>query len=254
MLIAHTNGVTFRDFELLKVASNLRIRIVNDFSSNHQSKKPQNHRKTRKITLKKLLRKIALFSGFLSESNTTIEYIKIQPWVLTIRGHYSGREISYSNICAMQERSFLGTITLFPRKIEITKTLGVHYRLGDLLGLMEKSYIPSYRIIDCINSQIIESSNINCYVLSDSPDKALELLMPLNRKFQLIDASRGSLETIHYLMACNHFLGTNSKIGLWVTILRVHILNNSENYLPIELADSLNNIFPKKLVKLIKYY
>jgi hypothetical protein len=103
--------------------------------------------------------------------------------------------------------------------------------LGDLLTLTEKSITPANKIIDLVG-QIRKSQNdLKINVYSDSPNIARKTLLSagLSDEFTVWD-----LPTIDVIRACisaGYFIGTNSKVSLWIVNIRRYMGENNNNYL-----------------------
>jgi hypothetical protein len=103
--------------------------------------------------------------------------------------------------------------------------------MGDLLSLSTKSITPANKIIDVIIQIKKVSKNLNINVYSDSPQIAKETLIQagLTDEFQVKD-----LPTIDVIRACteaDYFIGTGSKVSLWIVNIRRYMGEITHNYL-----------------------
>jgi hypothetical protein len=107
-------------------------------------------------------------------------------------------------------------------KPEILEGIAIHYRLGDLLSLGNKSFISSQTIVGAIHSQIPSIKNGEVNLFSDSIPAATEMLSELSDKFTIVPHDRNTVQSIKSLSAYEVFIGTNSKISLWVVLFRLN--------------------------------
>jgi len=230
-LVHHTSGVTERKLEIDFKAVGFEDEMHEDF---HQSNQVE-----RRKDLKKFLRGRAKFTArFLnlhSTSNTDREYLELKPWVLSIRGHYSHRALSDQSL-----RKIANLIGLL-RQVDTSRNDGiiaVHYRLGDLVDIHNKSYIHPITITQVV-SESAQSFNLNSIrVYSDSPEIAWDLLGKSFQDRNLEVLSRTTVETIYELVNSPVFVGTNSKISVWVAILRDRLWSGKSSFLPMQLQES----------------
>jgi hypothetical protein len=154
----------------------------------------------------------------------------------------------------MQKHSLTGKVALFPQNFEIKEAIGIHYRLGDLLDLSEKTFVKAARILKLIENDYIDSKFDWCVVFSDSPIKAKSLLHSLAQNFDLEIPEENTLSTIQKLSQYRNFIGTNSKISIWVVLFRDYLTISGTNYLPIDLRLSTETLFSETLYQNVNYY
>jgi hypothetical protein len=226
ILVLHNSGVTRREPEVLQLFPNLEFETVDDFigRENHDSNSRVPSLPSR---FRGLVRRILLFSGLLAEENTD-DINRAHRWTVAVRGHYFHRSVSAEFLellkirlseCVVEDSSIY--------KSEIT----LHYRLGDLLELANKSFVDPQRV-GSILSQIQQSNTVA--VFSDSPVVAVTLIKKMvgNKFLHSVDYS--TMETIYAALRGVAFVGTSSKISYWVVLLRLAYSINSSNYLPRE--------------------
>ena len=97
--------------------------------------------------------------------------------------------------------------------------------------------------VSLISNLIIQVCKTNKVALvdiySDSMGKALDLLRGIGLPFKLNSAESKSFETIDLLLSYKYFIGTNSKISIWVIIFRICNDRSSINFYPKEIAEQL---------------
>lgn len=230
-LIHHTSGVTERKLEIDFQGLGFDVEMHEDYQQSNQVE--------RRKDLKKLPIKLAKFTArFLnlhSTSNTDHEYLGLKPWVLSIRGHYSHRKLSDQSL-----RRIANLIGL-PKQVDNSKNadfIAVHYRLGDLVDIDNKSYIHPSTITQIISETALNFNLNTIRVYSDSPEIAWDLLGKSFQDSNLEVLSRTTIETICELVNSPIFVGTNSKISVWVAIFRDRLWSGKSSYLPIQLRES----------------
>jgi hypothetical protein len=94
-LVLHTSGVTLRKSELDAVAdSSYFISQVNDFQPISVNK--HGSKRFSVISLKFLIKNFLIATKFICTGNTDLDFKKIRPWTISLRGHYFNRKISPS--------------------------------------------------------------------------------------------------------------------------------------------------------------
>ena len=140
---------------------------------------------------------------------------KIKPWTTMIRGHYSKRLISdnFLNHCI---EKFTNYNLYFS-----SQTLVIHYRLGDLIDLPNKSIIDPNYVIEKIR-KIAETDKLEqILVYSDTISEAKRLLSPIESLSNFIQFSDESTFTVvQNAISSKHFIGTNSKVSIWISKFR----------------------------------
>lgn len=222
-LVLHSSGVTQRLSELSFV-KNLQFKItqVDDFNSLSHDRLNKIF-KDRCFTPKSFVKKILISTRIVCTGNTDLEYQKIRLWTLALRGHYFYRTIepSFYNFLLQELNSKITTLN-DPNEIAI------HYRLGDLLKLDTKSVYPAEKIIEKVNRLSTGANCTRIFIYSDSPQEAKTVLVSagLNK-----DSIVRDIQTIDVICECvnaGYFIGTNSKVSLWIVNIRRYLgLGNS---------------------------
>jgi len=227
-IIAHSSGVTERKLEidrygLFKTIQRNDFRFYAPDTSNTEYKGSGST-----SNVKSLLKRIILFTGFLATCNNEREFKRLRPWVLSIRGHYTHLafepkvlEILYrliSNTKSSERMPF--------------QTIGLQYRLGDLMTLASKAPVPASLIAGKIR-EIENFERIGVTLFSDSTEVAEErMLHELDGSTSLLIAKMEPDETIVTLANTFVFIGTTSKISVWAAIFRAVITQLENTYLP----------------------
>lgn len=237
ILVHHTSGETKRFLDTKFAQSfNVRTRIVDDFETrSHPSSRNSISSLVLHImknTLKVLLKQLGVV--VYPDSKTKV---RVWPWTMQIRGHYYRRKLSHSSLQLIF--SYFLKSSSNPK---LSNCLLIHYRHGDLVNIESKLPISVDRIISVIENFNSSHEFESIVICSDSPVNEIprfEILLESSRiprsSFEYRDFSVDEL--IRYASGTAFFLGTNSKISLWIAILR-HSLGHSSTstYLPKEFS------------------
>ncbi len=239
----HTGGVTNRASEIDFLFEEDEISNIEDFLnpiSDTSLSKAKLHTSISLNILKASIIKLLLFLGILSYAEDSEIAKKIKPWVISIRGHYSYFKITKETIRRMHLRALQHSLDFFPLNLEYENFLGLHYRLGDLLILDTKSHIE----FPIIFHEVIEKYDLaktvdSLVIFSDSPTMVTREIRDVELNLPIIIPSKNTWDTIQDLTKATYFVGTNSKISLWIVILRYFHEANSWNFLPEGLHRNL---------------
>lgn len=234
-VIIHTSGVTRRKAELNFDA--LRVKAVqrDDYSDSSLDSLSTNrnlaslHLKTR--ALKGFLLSLLETSKLLQYSNDEKSFNAIKPWTVALRGHYTKLTLVPEIVESLYE------ILLRNNVPDNSKSLVIHYRLGDLLYIKDKGPIDITRV-ERIAQKISVGPNIPL-LLSDSVGS--ELTNFLKESNVLSDCESANYEPLATLNICinsENFVGSNAKLSLWAAIFRYFVFQK-ESYLPRELDWSI---------------
>lgn len=215
ILIHHTSGVSKRLFEAdVLLDKSIELRIIDDYIS----KKSININKKRyfhKYILRLAKQFLIFFSIIVDVDNNNNRQIK--SWTKELRGHYSKRKINKEFLKRCVE-FFLSNNS---KNIIDQDALVIHYRLGDLLTLAEKTIISADRIIDEVKGVLKYYQFTKLVVYSDSIDDAKLMLSKLDSIFEKIEFSdAATIEVMEHALKGKYFIGTNSKVSFWVEELR----------------------------------
>jgi hypothetical protein len=239
-LVFHTGGVTKRLPDLESLFAKNEKDFVQDFESSQNSISGKSPNKKLGSTIKKsfirAIKQVLISTGFVARANNETEFSKLKPWAISVRGHYSELRIDLETILLMKARADSSS-SKFSVNTKQNKDLDVlHYRLGDLLLLAEKSPIDTKRITHAIQEAKAGTTR-DLWVLSDSPSQAVELLQREDSEIQ-VKLDDGSLDAWQSLMAmsnANIFIGTSSKLSIWATIFRALLLDEAQSHISSEV-------------------
>lgn len=250
-IILHSSGVTKRAPALDFLRAKYQIVIKDDFDNKSLSGVDSLKLKLR---YKQVVRVILQRSYLILEGNNTIEQKKIKPWTLVLRGHYSYAEISKNTLKIMAREIEKSTKSSLRENCDKTNYLGLHYRLGDLVKLDHKSYVDPDLIFNYI-SQITEDNEVSeIHIYSDDLDLARSLLS--NKLDKLVFKNEADIWiTMVNLIHSSYFVGSNSKISIWIILFRLLDNPSSWNAIPLSMKENLEKIWPQiSAAKNIFYY
>jgi len=262
LLILHTDGITRRDSELDNLFSSSELMHVNDFvdsESNSFSKEFLEQDRFYSLIISKfraqilkVCKDLLLRIGILSTCNTVGKIEILRPWLLEIRGHYSQIEITDEVISSMLLRAQRNHSIFINKCDKRDLRVGVHFRLGDLMQIVEKSPIDTLRLANCISGLSEKSISI----FSDSPKIAISELKKTLGTLELEENNMEIWQTLSCLISSEIFVGTPSKISEWVVAFRMFNKSNiGEIFLPKEMKNQMETILPKSRHNgMISYY
>lgn len=219
-LVHHTSGVTKRLFELdSMIESKFSLKVIDDYKKTKNKTKNKNKKFLKKFIVNsvKLIINVTRVSINL---DTTPNLNRIKPWTLEIRGHYSKRQIE--KIFLDECLKFFNKFNTYPEGI--SDSLTVHYRLGDLLTITEKSFIAPHYLM---NSIIEVKNNHQLERVIIYSDSAAEAKMKLEKIYDIFNQvyfmNSPTQSVIQSCIRSSFFLGTNSKVSIWIVKLRDHL-------------------------------
>lgn len=210
-LVLHSGGVTKRESEIDFLRDQINIVTIDDFAKN------QNIYANSSLIVKfsKYFKKQLKF--FLNSFNVVIndenKVLRIMPWTTNIRCTYSKINLNVDII------KKLAILLKFEPNIVNQDFIGVQFRAGDLSILKQDNLIPLKAIVDQIenlNLDLIKPKRVVFY--SDSDLELEEFETRSNSKFEF--KKTNTLNTIFELSSSKIFIGTNSKVSLWVALLK----------------------------------
>ena len=240
-IILHNSGVTRRESAIGFLSKKFSITNINDYSLSKNSGTSLSSKDLKlRIFAKFLLDRL----GFIIYSSNYNTIAKVKPWTLALRGHYAHDTVPVSILLSIIDQISTHKELHFDITKSAEQTLGIHYRLGDLLNLDNKTYVHQ----DTLGKFIV--NNVNNYhqkvisVYSDDTAVAKEYLghyLPQNTKY----INKSIWDTLAELVNQDLFIGTNSKISLWVALFRKSQDPNSYVALPRTMAKELEKILFK---------
>jgi hypothetical protein len=219
ILIHHTSGVSRRLFELDSILDpSIKIKTIDDYklSSNKYSK--TNHKKQVKTFLKKKIKSVLEEIRLSINYDQNNDFKSIKPWTIMIRGHYSDSLIGkdFYSYCIKKFKDTKQNTT--------SNSLIIHYRLGDLIDLPGKSIIPPENLIEKVKLILKNEEFRKIIIYSDSIDEAQNTLSPIKKLISEVEySSEPTIEVIRNSINAKYFVGTNSKVSIWIIKFRDHL-------------------------------
>lgn len=230
ILVLHSGGITKRLSEIDGLDSIIQLEKVDDYNSaSNNILNSKNRFISLRYTFRVTIKFLTNFFGFVISDDNKI--FKIRFWTIAVRCTYSKIQFERKDIKKIAE--YLG---IFPKAIQ-HDFIGVHYRFGDLPTLKPNSLIPFYSIGLIVNR--INKSQKDAYPIKVYSDSILNDLKLDNLSFKDYEwKSIETLQTINELLRVKYFIGTYSKVSLWVAIFRWGLAIPGEIYIPESM---LNN-------------
>jgi hypothetical protein len=237
--INHTSGVTRRVTEFNFDSIGVKVVQAEDFETAKLSKDlldtspkfPQSFRVWARWRAIQTLKK----SKIIVDSNNDKSFDSIKPWTIAIRGHYTNLKIQKEFVVQLY-RSILGS--RIHSEMQTSKIV-IHYRLGDLISLKQKSPVNPEKI-DAILSSVL-SDGQSPLLLTDSSISEFSTFV-LNTRF-LKECQPQTLNPQETLLKCieaDILIGSSSKLSLWGAIFR-QFIHKKNSYLPKDLDWAAKN-------------
>jgi len=234
-IVFHSSGVSRRLPELLEIANIDSFEVLDDYA--HEELVDDQSKKSRKSWLRQSLKAFLKYVGVLATANDDSQFRKVKWWVISIRGHYSYRHI--------EQNFFLRLETLLSERkiksaIDLQSALAVHYRLGDLVNLVEKCPDDPELVRREILHIYSRLTPIDCVVFSDSPDLAAQTLN-IEKIVEPRSLELNAIDTLIVCAKCRYFIGSSSKLSYWAVALRCNVFK-SPSSLPSQQKHLVHNL------------
>ena len=231
MAVFHSSGITSRSIEIpSSLLRNIDVEFSDDFIPNQALRTGNAPRKLTALA-KKVIAFLLDVLGLLSRFEKDSDFNRVRPWLLMVRGHYTNLVLTEDELSWISHELNL----VSPRNFKMSQNkVAIHFRLGDLLHLDSKTYVPVERITSALE-QVSTHGRLSIY--SDStPAEVKKVTGSHLSSYQLVFLNVGTLEAMRECIEANHFLGTNSKISLWIALFRIHSNLGESTFLPLDLA------------------
>lgn len=247
-LIFHSSGVTRREPEILSFLSiNDVYRFVDDFRFEQSTEVSQKKKST--ILLQTILQflRLVIFSH-----KELPSYIR--PWTFQLRG-------SYSEFCFPEELFNQLSIKMrhIPHK-SFNCISSAHYRAGDLVSKKQDSLInPNVFFKQLLDLAIPSESYLEIDVFTDSLDlmnnilETHSLLFSPRPVFRIHALEIDSLSVLLNCLDSKVFVGSSSKISLWIALLRANE-RKSHTRLPKSMENIFLSMSPKSFWQFVDFY
>lgn len=238
-LIHHTSGVTRRYLETQVIPPNIKAISIDDYSFNEDKKIPSKDFISNLMFFVKNLRKqIALRTQFYKIVNSEAQFAKLKPWTFDVRGHYTFLHIDKPELEQLHKLVFKDVSSISQKSFRFF----LHFRLGDLMNYENKTSInPSSigALLDRMSSSESLKDN-SLLIMSDSPEQINSELLPSLRKFNWeISESKNLLGLMYTAIDSEVFLGTNSKLSIWIAAFRTTLYPTRQSFLPMQIRRNI---------------
>lgn len=237
ILVLHTGGITARNSEIDFLSNRINLLKVDDYRADSNDK--QSHASSSKpifYFLKAFIKSLANYFRFVITDDKKV--LKVKSWTFSVRCTYT------SNILRKQDTVHMANILGIASNSLEPNFIGVHYRMGDLPTLKPSALVPLNSISEVINDLVKDGAVIDkVRIYSDSIVENFNLQLPkeIDTEWKSVD----TLQTISELSKAQYFIGTSSKVSLWVAIFRWALNTAGDVYLPTSIIsqfDQLTNI------------
>ena len=248
ILVLHTGGITARNSEIDFLSNKINLLKVDDYRAGSNDK--QSHTTDSNSIFNFVKASIKpLANNFRFVITDDKKVLKVKFWTFSVRCTYT------SNILRIQDIVHMADILGITSNSAEQNFTGVHYRMGDLPTLKPSALVPLDSISKIINDLNKAGAVIDkVWIYSDSivENSNLQLPKEIDSEWKSVD----TLQTISELSKAQYFIGTSSKVSLWVAIFRWALNTAGDVYLPSSIMnqfDQLTNIDRSGSVQIKSY-
>jgi hypothetical protein len=248
ILVLHTGGITARSSEIDFLSSEINLLKVDDYRASSNGKHLLNSGfKSIFSFIKIYIKFLANYFRFVITDDKEVSQVKF--WTYSVRCTYS------SNVLRKKDIVHMAGILGIDSNSSEQNFLGVHYRMGDLPTLKPSALVPLNSISIVVN-ELVKAGAIfdKVKIFSDSIIDNYNLQLPKEIDYEWISVD--TLQTIRELSKAKYFVGTSSKVSLWVAIFRLSLAVPGSIYLPVDIALHLNHLLDldkKNFSSILKY-
>jgi hypothetical protein len=227
ILVLHTGGITARSSEIDFLSSKINLLKVDDYRASSNSKQlHKSDSKSISTFIKKYIKFLANYLSFVITDDRKV--FKVRFWTYAVRCTYT------SNVLRKQDIVNMAGILGIDSNTSEQNFLGVHYRMGDLPTLKPSALVPLNSISIVVN-ELIKAGAVfgKVKIFSDSIVDNSNLQLPKEIDSEWISVD--TLQTIRELSQAKYFVGTSSKVSLWVAIFRWALDAPGDVYLPTSI-------------------
>lgn len=238
-LVFHSSGVTARSPQTHLLNRNLPIIYIDDFSVSSRTHKLRENEPTT-LKLSRGLKRFLSLLGFIDSLEPADGHAITKFRTIQFRGHYTYFSLDQAvlaELIALPDESGLPLFEIDKPILE--SQMGIHFRLGDLLELESKSYLDPERISKLIQGNLCDSG-CDVVVYTDSLDDFWTRIRDGIKVDNVTASSKDPITTIQELVRSNIFIGTTSKISIWICIFRCLTAVGRISYMPIEMKQTLD--------------
>ena len=248
ILVLHTGGITARNSEIDFLSNKINLLKVDDYRAGSNDK--QSHTTDSNSIFNFVKASIKpLANNFRFVITDDKKVLKVKFWTFSVRCTYN------SNILRKQDIVHMADILGITSSSAEQNFTGVHYRMGDLPTLKPSALVPLdsiSKIINDLNKAGAVIDKVRIYSDSIIDNSNLQLPKEIDSEWKSVD----TLQTISELSKAQYFIGTSSKVSLWVAIFRWALNAAGDVYLPSSIMnqfDQLTNIDRSGSVQIKSY-
>lgn len=244
----HQSGVTKRFLQIPDVLlTGFDYKEISDFSKKKSA--ASSRRQFKQHLEKSFIKVVTTFlekSGILARVNTEEEFNRLKPWVISIRGHYTGVKYSKEDLTSLKDCFQLHQFSASNRSI------AVHFRLGDLIEIPNKTHTDPRSIFKVIAG--LEQIPID--IFSDSKPFEVRKVLEVQNTYHAVRSIENLDigETIKLCCNSGIFIGTNSKISVWIAIFRAIGNESRKTFLPSAFKSNLSFLLPEEDFDKLTFY
>jgi len=250
--VLHSSGVTRRDdSDFRTLFPNASYTFIDDYNPKNQQVLPatnllSNLRNKSSYISRGLIRRILDITRIVvfSEVKSSKD---LMPWTIGVRCTYSNLQVSKTAVLEI-DTSLRNWAASIKGQIHSEDEFHIvcHYRLGDLLGLNTKTYVSPQELSLVIEDIERRAKASNILILTENPEFAEKnLINLLSKEFSISSRNPEVLRVLLLGKKAPFFIGTNSKISIWICLLRAqNMMSYKSTFLPKQMKQSLQNIWP----------
>lgn len=260
-LVLHSSGVTRRDDSDFK---ELFPKVDYSFVDDYRPKGPQKTQAAASLrnlrywlsnALKDLLKGILNMTRLIIFSEVKASR-DLLPWTVGVRCTYSNLIVSKAAVAEID--TSLRNWSAFKRGQSFSENqfqIICHYRLGDLLDLETKTHISPQNLSLLIRDNFRHSNVSNVLILTENPEFAkTNLIDLLNIEYSIHFSNPGVLAVLWLGTSASFFIGTNSKVSIWISLLRAHnLMNPKSTFLPQQMKHGVQRVWPD-CINFVNFY
>jgi hypothetical protein len=234
ILVLHTSGITARNSEIDFLSNRINLLKVDDYRAGSIHKQSRaSTSKPKYYFLKVFIKLLANYFRFVITDDKKI--LKVKFWTFSVRCTYT------SNILRKQDIVQMADILGITSNSSDQNFTGVHYRMGDLPTLKPSALVPLDSVSKVVNNLVKAGAVIDkVRIYSDSiiENSNLQLPKEIDSEWKSVD----TLQTISELSKAHYFIGTSSKVSLWVAIFRWALNTPGDVYLPTSIISQFEKL------------
>jgi len=239
-LVLHTDGVTKRKSEINFLSSRFKLVIKDDYQTKSLLQGMLQQQKPNLTSFSKTLLSRA---GVIYFADRLTHLNEIKTWTLSLRSHYSNIPISRKIVKILIKEIAIKVKGGSNLLKEPNNSLGVHFRAGDLLVQKDK-FIIEPKIFQKAVQKLVNLYGIDSIHFYSDDIPFAKKIMKNSFAFDVTFFDTEIWETIIDLCKCKYFIGTNSKITIWIIIFRNTRDIESWNFVPRSMKTILESMFP----------